>query len=68
MEGERLAHNYECEKVLPPYPPTPPPPSIDPVTGGPSKDGVGSPLDHMTEEEKETEVEKLHKLFEKLDQ
>jgi len=43
-------------------------PHIDPVTGGPSKEGVGSPLDHMTEEEKEAEAEKLHELLEKLDQ
>ena len=33
-----------------------------------SKEGVGSPLDHMTEEEKEAEAEKLHELLEKLDQ
>ena len=60
---------YECEIGSPPkHTHTPPTPSIDPVTGGPSKEGVGSPLDHMTEEEKEAEAEKLHELLEKLDQ
>ena len=43
------------------------PPSVDPVTGGPSQKGAESALDHMTEEEKEAEAEKLHGLLEKLD-
>ena len=43
------------------------PPSVDPVTGGPSLKGAESALDHMTEEEKEAEAEKLHGLLEKLD-
>ena len=38
---------------------------LDPVTGGLSKDGP-SPLDGMTEEEKEQEAEKLHSLMQKL--
>ena len=40
--------------------------SIDPVTGGPSKGAEPSPLDHMTEEEKEREAGKLSELFDRL--
>ena len=41
--------------------------SIDPVTGGPAPGGDGrSPLDDMTEEEKEREAEQLHHLIEKM--
>ena len=42
--------------------------SIDPVTGGPSTHMGESPLDHMTEEEKESEAGKLQELLHKLDQ
>ncbi len=40
---------------------------LDPVTAGPGdvEDGP-SPLDHMTDEEKEIEAEKLAELFDKL--
>ena len=40
---------------------------MDPVTGGPAPDGDGrSPLDDMTEEEKEREAEQLHQLIERM--
>lgn len=41
-------------------------PRIDPVTGGLSKGAEPSPLDHMTEEEKEIEAEKLAVLLDQL--
>ncbi len=40
---------------------------LDPVTAGPGDiEDSPSPLDHMTEEEKEIEAEKLAELFDKL--
>ena len=40
--------------------------SIHPITGAPSKGAEPSPLDHMTEEEKEREAGKLAELFDRL--
>ncbi len=40
---------------------------LDPVTAGPSADADPSPLDHMTDEEKEREADKLADLFDRLE-
>ena len=41
--------------------------SVDPVTGGPSKEDE-CPFDEMTEEQKEEEARKLEDLFQRLEQ
>ena len=41
---------------------------VDPVTGGRKRKDERSPLDDMTEEEKEREADKLYNLMKRLDE